>query len=141
MQSSSRSGFVRSSGWPVVARVSVASWVLLAAGCSSLGSSPSIGSGTEPLKLDPSFVNPNNPSDKVETRVARLYYYRDAHRVAQIINRKVQSHNRQGVDMARQLADKARADADAYETLRKRLLNKVARRDLELDIEDGDSGD
>ena len=36
---------------------------------------------------------------------------------------------------------KARADADAYETLRKRLLNKVARRDLELDIEDGDSGD
>jgi len=66
MESSSRSGFVRSSGWPVVARVSVASWVLLAAGCSSLGSSPSIGSGTEPLKLDPSFVNPNNPSDKVD---------------------------------------------------------------------------
>ena len=41
-----------------------------------------------------------NPSDKVETRVARLYYFRDAHRVAQIINRKVQSFNRQGVDTA-----------------------------------------
>jgi len=36
---------------------------------------------------------------------------------------------------------KARADADAYEALRSRLLTKVARRDFELHIEDGDSGD
>ncbi len=36
---------------------------------------------------------------------------------------------------------KARADADAYEALRTRLLTKVTRRDLELDLEDGDSGD
>ncbi|MCA9207393.1 MAG: hypothetical protein KDA55_03510, partial [Planctomycetales bacterium] len=53
-----------------------------------------------------------NPNDKVETRVVRLYYYRDAHRVAQIINRKVRSYNRAGVDMQRQLADKARTVAD-----------------------------
>ncbi|MBC8873378.1 MAG: hypothetical protein H8E44_28405 [Planctomycetes bacterium] len=53
-----------------------------------------------------------NPNDKVESRVVRLYYYRDAHRVAQIINRKVRSYNRAGVDMQRQLADKARTEAD-----------------------------
>jgi hypothetical protein len=41
-------------------------------------------------------ANGFNPSDKVVTRVARLYYYRDAHRVAQIINRKVKSYNRTG---------------------------------------------
>lgn len=53
-----------------------------------------------------------NPNDKVETRVARLFFYRDAHRVAQIINRKVKSHNRQGVSIARQQADKSRTVAD-----------------------------
>ena len=53
-----------------------------------------------------------NPSDHVETRVARLYYYRDAHRVVQIINRTARSYNRAAVDMQRQLADKARATAD-----------------------------
>jgi hypothetical protein len=63
---------------------------------------------TRPRKVSDGF----NPHDKVETRVVRLYYYRDAHRVAQIINRKVKSHNRQGVDTSRQLADKARSIAD-----------------------------
>jgi len=53
-----------------------------------------------------------NPSDRVETRVARLYYFRDAHRVAQIINREARSYNRHAVDMRRQMADKARAAAD-----------------------------
>ncbi|MFO0906725.1 MAG: hypothetical protein U0939_27215, partial [Pirellulales bacterium] len=59
-----------------------------------------------------------NPSDKVETRVARLYYFRDAHRVAQIVNRKVKSYNRQGVDTARQLADRARNVAEQKATIR-----------------------
>jgi len=36
---------------------------------------------------------------------------------------------------------KARADADAYDALRERLLTDVARRDFELKLEDGDSGD
>jgi hypothetical protein len=53
-----------------------------------------------------------NPSDKVVTRVARLYYYRDAHRVVQLINRKASSYNRQAVDMQQQLADNARRDAE-----------------------------
>lgn len=53
-----------------------------------------------------------NPSDRVETRVARLYYYRDAHRVAQIINRDARSYNRQAVEVRRRMADKARDDAN-----------------------------
>ncbi len=58
------------------------------------------------------FINGFNPSDHVETRVSRLYYFRDAHRVAQIINRDSRSHNRAAVDMQQQLADKARTIAD-----------------------------
>ena len=53
-----------------------------------------------------------NPSDHVETRVARLYFFRDAHRVVQIINRRARSYNRAAVDMASQLADKSRTEAD-----------------------------
>ncbi|MEM9410429.1 MAG: hypothetical protein AAGA30_04915, partial [Planctomycetota bacterium] len=64
--------------------------------------------------VEPSDIAPNgfNPSDKVETRVARLYFYRDAHRVAQIINRKVKSYNRQSADTQQQLADQARSKAE-----------------------------
>lgn len=53
-----------------------------------------------------------NPGDRVETRVARLYYYRDAHRVAQIINRNVKSHNRAAVTQAQQNAEEARTIAN-----------------------------
>lgn len=58
------------------------------------------------------FIDGFNPSDHVETRVSRLYYFRDAHRVAQIINRDAKSYNRAAVDMQQQLADKARTVAD-----------------------------
>ncbi len=63
---------------------------------------------TEPRE----FTNGFNPSDHVETRVSRLYYYRDAHRIAQIINRDAQSYNRAAVEMQQQLADKARQIAN-----------------------------
>lgn len=53
-----------------------------------------------------------NPGDKVETRVARLYYFRDAHRVAQIINRNVKSYNRAAVTMAQQNAEDSRTLAN-----------------------------
>lgn len=72
----------------------------------------------------PEFVAPRqssqgfNPSDKVETRVARLYFYRDAHRVAQILNRRAESYNRQGVTARRQLADKSRQEAERIGTER-----------------------
>ena len=49
-----------------------------------------------------------NPDDYVETRVARLYYYRDAHRVAEIINRNVRSYNQAAVTLAERSAEKAR---------------------------------
>jgi hypothetical protein len=75
---------------------------------------PGIAATTGPYVPFPEFTDPRprnfgfNPSDKVETRVVRLYYYRDAHRVAQIVNREVKSYNRAAVDMHRQLADQAR---------------------------------
>jgi hypothetical protein len=53
-----------------------------------------------------------NPGDHVETRVARLYYYRDAHRVAEIINRNVKSYNRAAVDQKRREAGASRERAD-----------------------------
>ena len=53
-----------------------------------------------------------NPADKVETRVVRLYYYRDALKVAKIINRDVEVRNRELVDTRRRLADEARRKAD-----------------------------
>lgn len=81
-------------------------------------SSPGITGATGPFVpyseyLEPApIVDGFNPSDHVETRVARLYYYRDAHRVAQIINRHVKSYNRAAVDKQQQLSDKARTVAD-----------------------------
>ncbi|MDX1929473.1 MAG: hypothetical protein SFV81_23300, partial [Pirellulaceae bacterium] len=58
------------------------------------------------------FIDGFNPSDKVETRISRLYYFRDAHRVAQIINRDAKSYNRSAVEMQQQLASKAHQIAD-----------------------------
>src|SRR5262249_15833105 len=40
------------------------------------------------------------------------YYFRDAHRVAQIVNREVRSYNRVAVDTRRRMADRARREAD-----------------------------
>lgn len=62
-----------------------------------------------------------NPSDRVETRVMRLYYYRDGHRVAQLVNRTVKSYNAATVDVRRRAADRARDDADKAEDERKKL--------------------
>jgi hypothetical protein len=59
--------------------------------------------------LDPrNPSNDFNPSDHVETRVARLYYFRDANRVAQIVNRDVKSYNYVAVSVQRRLAVMAR---------------------------------
>ena len=82
-----------------------------------------------------------NANDKVETRVARLYYYRDAHRVAQILNRRVKSYNRQAVSVRQQLADKARQQADSLTTQRMELERAALRasektRKLENELSD-----
>ncbi len=68
-----------------------------------------------------------NPNDKVETRVSRLYFFRDAHRVSQIINRKVKSHNRHGVALARQRADQARTTADQITAARQQAEREAIR--------------
>jgi len=68
-----------------------------------------------PVRDQPKGFNPN---DRVETRVARLYFYRDAHRVAQILNRRAQSYGRQDVTYRRQLADQARREAEEATTKR-----------------------
>lgn len=80
-----------------------------------------------------------NPNDKVETRVVRLYYYRDAHRIAQIVNRKVKSYNRAAVDTNRQLADKARNQANQLTVARQNaernaivLANQTRQQENEL---------
>jgi hypothetical protein len=62
----------------------------------------------EELDPDTNF----NPGDHVETRVVRLYYNRDAHRVAQIINRDIKQWNASGVNDARTFATNARSEAD-----------------------------
>ena len=62
-----------------------------------------------------------NPSDRVESRVVRLYYSRDAHRVAQIVNRDVKSYNGPAVDVRRRASDKVRDEANGAQDERQRL--------------------
>lgn len=65
----------------------------------------------------PRFLRPNgdssgfNPADRVDTRVVDLYYFRDAARVAQVINRNVRDLDRAGYDVAQQFAKRARDDS------------------------------
>jgi len=68
-----------------------------------------------------------NPGDFVETRVARLYYFRDAHRVAQIINRTARPLRAAEVAQAERRAADARGEAD-------RLTDR--RRDTEMQAEE-----
>ncbi len=65
-----------------------------------------------------------NPSDKVVTAVARLYYFRDAHRVVQIINRRAKSYNRVAVDTAERLAAETREAAAAAQDKRRAMERK-----------------
>lgn len=66
-----------------------------------------------------------NPSDKVVTRIARLYYFRDAHRVVQLLNREARSFKRQAVDQQQQLADNALRDAE-NSTIERRTSERAA---------------
>ncbi len=109
---------------------------------------PGITRGKAPVVEYPSFIPTKepprgfNPNDKVETRVARLYFYRDAHRVAQILNRRAQSYNRQDVTMRRQMADKARQEAESVTNQRQiseRDAVDKARRTRELENQMSDA--
>ncbi len=65
------------------------------------------------LPVKPSPAKEINPGDKVVTKVVRLYYFRDAHRVAQLINRTTRSLNHAAVSQAQRRAEHARTDADS----------------------------
>ncbi|HKM56798.1 MAG TPA: hypothetical protein VJY33_25560, partial [Isosphaeraceae bacterium] len=86
-----------------------------------------------PNAVFPEFNNPRpetngfNPSDHVETRVSRLYFYRDARRVAEIINRDLKSYNQAAVDTRRRLAEKARTSADTLTDQRRLQEVKAVR--------------
>lgn len=68
-----------------------------------------------------------NPSDRVETRVVRLYYFRDAHRVAQIVNRTAKAYNRAAVEQARLRAQDARKKADELTDERRKNEREAVR--------------
>jgi hypothetical protein len=86
-----------------------------------------------PNAVFPEFNNPRpepngfNPSDHVDTRVARLYFYRDARRVAEVINRDLKSYNQAAVDTRRRLAEKARTEADTLTDQRRLQEIKAVR--------------
>lgn len=63
--------------------------------------------GPSPVKVE-GF----DPGDKVDTRVIRLFYFRDAHRVVEIINRDAKQLNAAGVDREKFLAQEARIKAE-----------------------------
>ena len=87
------------------------------------GDSPEYKEYTEPRNYPEGF----NPSDKVVSRMARLYYFRDAHRVVQLINRKAQSFNRAAVDMQEQVADAVRREAERTTADRQTAENRAIR--------------
>lgn len=62
-----------------------------------------------------------NPGDRIDTRDVRLYYFRDAHRVAEIINRNVRSLNQVGYDAAQRFAQQARETAESHVDERRRV--------------------
>src|SRR5262249_30603354 len=86
-----------------------------------------------PNAVFPEFNKPRpptngfNPSDHVDTRVVRLYYYRDARRVAEIINRDLKSYNQSAVDTRRRMAEKARSSADSLTDQRRQREVKAIR--------------
>lgn len=90
----------------------------------------------------PQFLQPKNvesefdPGDRVDTRVVRLYYFRDARRVAELINRNVENLNQQGYEQAQRWAERARREAE--ERIDERRMKEVlaveaARRTREIE--------
>lgn len=67
----------------------------------------------------PRFVRPGDgtasefdPGDRVDTRVVQLYYFRDARRIVELINRNVKDLNQAGYDEAQRFAQEARKKAE-----------------------------
>ena len=65
-----------------------------------------------PTAKQPNSVRRANAGDRVETAVVRLFYFRDAHRVAKLINRTSRALNQAAVTLAQRRAATARNSAD-----------------------------
>jgi len=106
-----------------------------ASGAEILSELPSVSKGVRdtdaPQVIYPEFTPPRpnptgfNSGDRVETRVVRLYFYRDAHRIAQIVNRKAKSYNLASVETRRRIADAARDQAKVL-TDERRAIERMA---------------
>ncbi len=85
-----------------------------------------------------SDTNEIRPSSRVVTRVVRLYYYRNAERVAEIINRRTQQYNlaqsNARKSLAEQLGEKAE-DATSERRNSERLAEQAAKKTREAEKE------
>lgn len=85
-----------------------------------------------------SDTNEIRPSSRVVTRVVRLYYYRNAERVAEIINRRTQQYNLAQANarksLAEQLGEKAE-DATSERRNSERLAEQAAKKTREAEKE------
>ena len=86
----------------------------------------------QPTAPQPDHARRINPGDKVETAVVRLYYFRDAHRVAQLINRTAESLNAAAVTLAERRAEDARKSADDLTDERRANEREAVRRAEQL---------
>lgn len=106
--------------------------VVSAGGQRSIGPAVDFPPNTVARKADfHSDTNEIRPSSRVVTRVVRLYYYRNAERVAEIINRRTQQYNAAQANarktLAEQLGEKSEtATADRREA--ERLAEQAARK-------------
>ncbi len=84
----------------------------------------------------PRFLKPGdeketaNPADRVDTRVVPLYYFRDARRVAQIINRNVKNLNQVGYEQDQRFAERGRQEAEE-KTDERRYLESLSVQDAQ----------
>ena len=79
---------------------------------------------------------PEDQEAQVVSARVELYYFRDAARAAQIINRRVQSYNRAAVTAAEQVAETARgANLDAEDVLERKQSEAQREADLLLQME------
>lgn len=78
-----------------------------------------------------SETNDIRPSSRVVTRVVRLYYYRNAERVAEIINRRTQQYNAAQANARKTLAEQLGEQSEAATAERRdaeRLAEQAARK-------------
>lgn len=116
---------------------------------SAIQNSRGVTDGTGPPVDYPLYLHENNVSpDVIESPLARelkaevisarveLYYFRDAHRAAQIVNRRVRSFNRAAVTAAEKAAELARGiNLDAEDALQQKQSEAQRQADILMQLE------